>query len=109
MALTQTHHYGSVKNSARGSLTGVRTAANFTIVLGFEPKHIKVTNLTDRISGEWYDESPAGTQLLTIATGVRTYADAGIALNADGDGFTVTVATAGLETDDDDVIWEAFG
>lgn len=109
MALASTQHYSSVKNFARGSRTGTRTAANFTITLGFAPKYIKVTNLTDRVSGEWYAESPAGTQLLTVAAGTRTYADTGIALSTDGNGFTVTVATAGLETDNDDVIWEAFG
>jgi len=109
MALTSTHYYSSVKNFARGARTGTRTAGDFTITLGFAPKFIKVTNLTDRISGEWYAESPADTQLLTVAAGTRTYEDTGIALNADGNGFTVTVATADLETDDDDVIWEAFG
>jgi hypothetical protein len=46
--------------------------------------------------------------LLTVAAGTRTYAAAGIALDADTKGFTVTVATASLETDNDDVYWEAW-
>lgn len=108
MPLVSTQNYiGSVKNSARGSRTGTRTAGNFTITLGFEPRYVKVTNLTDRISGEWYKESGAATQLLTVAAGTRTYADSGITVSPTARTFSVVVATAGLETDNDDVIWEA--
>ena len=109
MALASTQHYSSVKNFARGSRTGVRTAANFTITLGFAPKYIKVVNLTDRVAAEWNVDGDSSKQLLTIADGTRTYEASGIALSADGNGFVVTVATKGLETDDDDVVWEAFG
>lgn len=98
---------GSVKNKARGSRTGTRVAADFTIELGFQPKYIKVTNLTDRVSGELWSVSPAGFQLLTIADGTRTYADAGISVGSNGTSFTVDVSVAGLETDNDDVVWEA--
>lgn len=108
---------------AYGIRTGVRTAANFTINLGFRPKKIRVVNLTDRIEATHYvDPAPVtGTttygldaganakSLVTVAAGTRTYAAAGIALTTDGMGFTVTVATASLETDDDDCLWEAFG
>ena len=108
---------------AYGIRTGVRTAANFTINLGFRPKKIRVVNLTDRIEATHYvDPAPvtgsttygldAGANaksLLTVAAGTRTYAAAGIALTTDGMGFTVTVATKTLETDDDDTLWEAWG
>jgi len=108
---------------AYGIRTGVRTAANFTINLGFRPKKIRVVNLTDRIEATHYvDPAPVtGTttygldaganakSLVTVAAGTRTYAAAGIALTADRMGFTVTVATASLETDDDDLLWEAWG
>lgn len=108
MALATTQFTdGGVKNSSSGSRTGTRVAADFEIVLGFAPRRIKVTNLTDRVSGEWFAESPSTTQLLTVAAGTRTYADAGISLNAEGNGFMVDVSVAGLETDDDDVVWEA--
>lgn len=108
MALALTHFAdGSVKNSASGSRTGTRAAADFTVVLGFRPRRIKVTNLTTRVSGEWSVESPIATQLLTVAAGTRTYADTGIALTASGQGFTVIAATAGLDTTDADVVWEA--
>lgn len=108
---------------AYGIRTGVRTAANFTITLGFRPSKIRVVNLTDRIEATHYvDPAPVtGTttygldaganakSLVTVAAGTRTYAAAGIALTADKLGFTVTVATAGLETDDDDTFWEVWG
>lgn len=108
---------------AYGIRTGVRTAANFTINLGFRPTKIRVVNLTDRVEATHHvDPSPvtgsttygldAGANaksLVTAAAGTRTYEAAGIALTADKMGFTVTVATKGLETDDDDCVWEAWG
>lgn len=108
---------------AYGIRTGVRTAANFTINLGFRPKKIRVVNLTDRIEATHYvDPAPvtgsttygldAGANaksLVTIANGTRTYEAAGIALTTDKMGFTVTVATKTLETDDDDTLWQAWG
>ena len=108
---------------AYGIRTGVRTAADFTINLGFRPKKIRVVNLTDRIEATHYvDPAPVvGTDtygldlglnaksLVTVAAGTRTYAAAGIALTTDGMGFTVTVATASLETNDDDCLFEAWG
>ncbi len=108
---------------AYGIRTGVRTAANFTITLGFKPSKIRVVNLTDRIEATHYvDPAPvtgsttygldAGANaksLVTIANGTRSYEAAGIALTSDKMGFTVTVATKTLETDDDDCFWEAWG
>lgn len=108
---------------AYGIRTGVRTAADFTITLGFKPIKIRVVNLTDRIEAIHYvDPAPVtGTttygldaganakSLLTIANGTRTYEAAGIALTSDGLGFTVTVATKSLEVTDKDTFWEAWG
>jgi hypothetical protein len=106
-----------------GIRSGARTAANFTVALGFRPKKIRVVNLTDRVEATQYIDpvrvTGADTKgldvgvnvkgLLTIANGTRTYVATGIALTSDGLGFTATVATVGLETDDDDVLWEAWG
>ena len=106
-----------------GIRTGVRTAGNFTITLGFKPIKIRVVNLEDKIEAVHYvDPAPvtgsttygldAGANaksLVTVANGTRTYAAAGIALTSDGLGFTVTVATASLETSNDDCLWEAWG
>ena len=124
-------HYNDVQEVpkyAYGIRTGARTAANFTITLGFRPKVIRVANLTDRIEAVHYVDPDADTaagaagtdtlgldaganakSLVTVAAGTRTYAAAGIALASSGLGFTVTVATAGLESDNDDCLWEAWG
>lgn len=96
-----------------GTRTGARTAANFTITLGFRPTHIRVVNLTDRISAlhivdSALDAGDNAKSLLGAAVGTVTYAAAGIAVSANGRSFTVTVATASLETDNDDVYWEAW-
>ena len=108
---------------AYGIRTGVRTAADFTINLGFRPTQIRVVNLTDRIEATHYvDPSPVtGTttygldaganakSLVTVAAGTRTYEAAGISLTTDGMGFVVDVSVKTLETDDDDLLWEAWG
>lgn len=89
---------------ARGTRTGTRTAADFTITCGFEPKYVKVTNVTDRISGEWFSD---GSQLKTVAAGTRTAEDCGLSVS--GRTFTVDVSVATLETDNDVCVWEAHG
>lgn len=104
---------------AMGSRTGTRTAADFTITLGFEPKYIRVVNLTDRVEAEYFVDSNLDATsgnvyaLKTVAAGTRTYEDAGYSVvtteGASARQFTVTVATASLETDDDDVVWIAYG
>ena len=106
----------NVKESRRfasGTRTGTRVAADFTITLGFTPKMIRVVNLTDRIEAEHVvdsalDAAANAKSLLTIATGVRTYAAAGISLDDGLRSFTVDVSVATLETDNDDVYWEAW-
>jgi hypothetical protein len=96
-----------------GTRTGTRTAEDFTITLGFQPTHIRVVNLTTRAEGlhivdPALDGGANVKGILTVAAGTRTYAATGIAPTADGLGFTVTVATASLETNDSDVYWEAW-
>lgn len=108
---------------AYGIRTGARTAADFTITLGFAPQVIRVVNLTDRVEAIHYVDPGAATgtttygldaganakSLVTAANGTRSYEAAGIAVTSDGLGFTVTVATKGLETNDDDTFFEAWG
>lgn len=116
MALVSTTHKVIQESQLyfRGTRTGTRTAADFTIALGFTPTRIRVVNLTDRIEADHQvaaelDAASNAKSLLTIAAGTRTYVAAGIALTSDGKGFTVDVSVASLETDDDDVLWEAWG
>ena len=108
---------------AYGIRTGVRTAADFTITLGFKPTKIRVVNLTDRIEATHYvdptrvvgtdtyglDAGANAKSLVTVAAGTRTYEAAGISLSSDGLGFVVDVSVKTLETDDDDTYWEAWG
>ena len=106
LAAQQSNVSGSAQFRAKGSRTGVRTAANFVLTLGFNPKYVKVTNLTDKITAEWFEDIGNALQLKTVAAGTRTFADCGVTV-ADNI-VTVVVATAGLETDNDDVVWEAW-
>ena len=101
------------RRRACGIRTGTRTAADFSIDLGFTPTHICVRNLTDRVEGFMIldaalDGGSNAKGVKTVAAGTKTYADVGITLDADARGFTVDVSVAGLETDDDDVYWEAW-
>ena len=110
---TKVDSHAESRRYASGSRTGIRAAADFSVVLGFKPTHIRVTNLTDRISALHIVDANLGAganakSQLSIATGVVTYAAAGVAASASGLGFDVTVATAGLETADDDLVWEAW-
>lgn len=106
LAAQQANISGPAQFRASGSRTGVRTAANFVLTLGFAPKYVRVINLTDRITAEWFADAGNTLQLLTIAAGTRTFVGAGISV-ADNV-VTVTVATVGLETDNDVVVWEAW-
>lgn len=108
--------YDAIQEGQRyswGTRTGTRTAADFTVTLGFQPKKIRVVNLTDKIEATHYVDPALGTSnaesLVTVAAGTRTYEAAGISLTADGLGFTVDVSVKTLETDNDNVLWEAWG
>lgn len=88
--------------------SGTRTAADFTVDLGFTPARVTVTNLTDRISATWFAVVGDDKQLVQVAAGTVTYEDGGLVVENDRV-LAVTVATVGLETDDDDVLIEAWG
>ena len=105
--------FQEAQRHACGIRTGTRTAANFSIDLGFTPTYVHVRNLTDRVEGIMIfgaalDGGSNAKGIKIVSAGTKTYADVGITLDADERGFSVVVATAGLETDDDDVYWEAW-
>ena len=98
---------------AWGTRTGVRAAEDFSVELGFQPTHIRVTNLTSRASALHVvdlnlDAGNNAKSLITVAAGTITYAAAGISINTSGLGFTVDVSVANLETADCDLYWEAW-
>ncbi len=92
-----------------GVRSGTRTAADFTITVGFAPKKVRVINLTDRVEAVyWVNSNLTATYgLLTVADGTRTFADVGISVS--NRSFTVDVSVAGLEADNDEVLWEVWG
>ena len=112
LASNQVQTVQESKRYAWGTRTGTRTAADFTIPLGFTPTHIRVANLTDRIFALHIVDAALGTSnvesIKSVAAGTTTYEDCGITLTSDTKGFTVDVSVANLETDNDDTYWEAW-
>ncbi len=101
------------RRHARGTRTGTRVEADFTIDLGFTPIVIKVINLTDRLEHCLFLDATldGGANLdgiFTLATGVKTYVPSAISLTADERGFTVDISVNNIVTDDDDIVWEAW-
>jgi hypothetical protein len=64
------------RNFATGRITfgaDSITAADYVVQqLGFVPRYIKVENVTDRISVEWYEGMAADTCIKTAAAGTKT-------------------------------------
>jgi hypothetical protein len=49
------------------------TAADYVVqATGFTPRYLKVENVTDRISTEWYEGMAADTCIKTAANGTKT-------------------------------------
>lgn len=75
--------------------TDAATAAAVTIALGFTPRVVRVHNLTDRISDEWFEGMAAASSLHTVAAGTRTLELVdGITVNPrknDGTGDSITL------------------
>ena len=88
--------------------SGTRTAADFEVDLGFTPSKVTVTNLTDRTSATWYKPLGDAKQVKVVAAGTVTYADCGLSVTNDRV-LEVDVSVASLETDDDEVLIEAWG
>ena len=117
---------GNIPNSGYVCFTGTGTytAADFTIDasdgLGFTPFKVQVLNLTNSTSTLAYNaaafnatgtvDTMVGTDegLKTVIAGDRTYADHGVAISGDRE-ITITVATAGPITDNDDFVIECWG
>lgn len=61
---------GGVSNSAISTFTGDGTA--LAVNCGFEPRYIKLVNLTDRITYEHYFGMAQGETIKTVAAGTQT-------------------------------------
>lgn len=109
MALLQTKKFMSDPDRYyREVRSGTRVAADFTVAPGFNPLKVCVRNATDGASAEWHSDlpTPDALQLKTVAAGTRTMEDCGVTV-LDGV-ISVAVATAGLETDNNVTIIEAW-
>jgi hypothetical protein len=52
--------------------TGITAADYVEINVGFKPKYVNWVNLTDRVSGEFYEGMADDSCLKTVAAGTRT-------------------------------------
>ena len=117
MAVTSTQSTGvaSVANIAVGRYISSDTAAAFTITTGFQPRYVKVVNVTAASTGlvmvEWFEGMAAASAIKTndegtSETGITLITTLGITVSATG--FTV-----GLDTDlnviSEQLSWLAIG
>lgn len=98
MAITQTEKRGSGPNrlyTAR-HFDDAATPALVTLYPGFKPRKLKVINLTDRISYEWFEGMAQGDYLKTVAAGTRTLEtdDVVIAEVDEGERPSITLAAS---------------
>ena len=87
--------------------SGTRTAADFDVDIGFTPQFVSVYNLTDGVKATWNAILGDDKQLVEAADGTKSYEAAGLSVKDRK--LSVVVATKGLETDDDEVLIEAWG
>ncbi len=91
-----------------------------TISVGFVPKYVKVINVTDRLTQEWFEGMNFGDFLETASNGDKTLeTDNQIEVTVSNTGSapvtikpvaTVTItAGGGAMTDNDTVVWEIVG
>ena len=82
-----------VRHVSTGRILLQSTPAQFTTVVGFKPRYIKVSNVSERVELEWFVGMNDNEALKTVAAGTRTKLTA-LAIIPTEDGFSV-----GLDTD----------
>lgn len=80
--VSQSNADSVVNHAVIRATTDASAAAAMTFSLGFTPRVVRVHNLTDLTSDEWFEGMAANSSLHTVAAGTRT-------LNTT-DGITVT-------------------
>lgn len=118
MALTTTvYNAGAVAQRAQGSFSGTYTAADQTFDLGFQVKYFRIINVTDGLVQEWWDGMNLGDYLETVRTDAGTTShntletDNSIEVNSGGvpGRIFIDISVANIITDNDLVVWEAYG
>lgn len=104
--------YGITQGSTGTLVTDAAAAAAATVSLGFTPRYIRISNLTDRITYEWFEgmtnpgalkQAAAGTGTLETTEGPTVNAPA---VDGTGNSFTIP-ATIMLASKT--FAWAAFG
>lgn len=122
MAITVNTHNKStgVVHHASGALTAADVSVDFptsgvansplVLTLGFVPTYFKLLNVTDGVSGEWYEGMTAGYYQLSVIAGDKTYVNTNAAFTVNSDGtVSIETDTNVLLTDADLTVWEARG
>lgn len=102
MANDATSQSGGKANIATGSFTGA--GAEVDIELGFNPRFIKLYNVTDATTYEFCEGMPSGATFKTVTGGAQT-ADTNSIIVPDVNGFTVAAAGA---VSAKDIVWVAM-
>lgn len=102
---SQTNLTGVV-NRATGKMVGDGgDAAAVTVTLGFAPRVVRFTNITDRISDLWVEGMDAASSLHAIADGTRSLETTdGITVSGNTFSLTANTMVAGST-----FVWEALG
>lgn len=88
---------GGVTTTLRQNV--VLAAGVCTITLGFVPRRVLVTNVTQRITKEWIEGMNVTDNLLTVAAGTKTLVtDSGVLLSSQAAGGTAPVTTEPAST-----------
>ena len=103
---TQTQDSGIVRRTV-GRYVDTAAAAAYNITCGFKPRYIRVVNVTDRTSMEWFEGMTDATGMRKEAAGTFTLvASAGITPLANG--FTVGLDTK-VNVQSKQMSWIALG
>lgn len=103
---TKSQTAGIVNHAVGQLVTDSATAAAVFVLVGFVPRLIRLHNVTDRISQEWYEGMANGTALQTVAAGTRTL-DTSNGPTVDTSGGVSFPATAMIASKT--FYWEAIG
>lgn len=113
----------SASTNASAAAQARLAAGVLTITVGFRPKHVKITNVTDRVVHEWYQGMNQGDYLKQIANGTKTLEtddklvvavtavtpSATAAVTVLATGVVTVLADGGIITDNDTVVYEITG
>lgn len=89
-----------------GSSGASLAAGVLTITPGFVPNYVKVMNVTDRVTQEWFKGMAQGDFIETAANGVRTLeTDDKLVVN-ETTGVVTVLADGTAITDNDTTVWE---